>query len=283
MGCNGWNHPPNCDCGWGGEFYESSSITEHWQRFSSYNVPNAHCPYCGEAVFFYRSPFNGSVYFDDLGPPWPKHPCMDTENLQIEKVRPANSLSSRIYSRLMKREMVWIPILCFNVQCHPEWPSVVVIKMLSQAGIFITLYAKFNLANLDYRTPFLIRTISKNLVFEISTLDVRAAAPSEVRFNASTTLKGLRAQLAILTSNEKVQSEPRSTPKQDKKRVNKLNTLTPQSMKKKQKLSQANLAVVVLPMLVKKKKHKNRTKINPADVPVTYRGTAGIPKKPGTS
>lgn len=27
---------------------------------------------------FYRSPDNGKVYFDRLGPPWDKHPCMDT-------------------------------------------------------------------------------------------------------------------------------------------------------------------------------------------------------------
>jgi hypothetical protein len=28
-------------------------------------------------VFFYRSPHNGRVFFDDVGWPWPKHPCTD--------------------------------------------------------------------------------------------------------------------------------------------------------------------------------------------------------------
>lgn len=28
-------------------------------------------------MFFYQSPFGGRVFFDDLGPPWPKHPCTD--------------------------------------------------------------------------------------------------------------------------------------------------------------------------------------------------------------
>ena len=39
--------------------------------------PNARCPVCGDQVYFYRSSDGGSVYFDELGPPWPKHPCMD--------------------------------------------------------------------------------------------------------------------------------------------------------------------------------------------------------------
>ena len=43
----------------------------------SYVNPNAHCPVCGALVYFYRSPFDGRVYFDDLGWPWPKHSCTD--------------------------------------------------------------------------------------------------------------------------------------------------------------------------------------------------------------
>lgn len=39
--------------------------------------PNARCPICGAAVFFYSNGFGSRVYFDALGPPWPKHPCMD--------------------------------------------------------------------------------------------------------------------------------------------------------------------------------------------------------------
>jgi len=48
-------------------------------REDSYTVPNAKCPCCGEDVFFYRSPYGGAVFFDELGPPWPKHPCTITE------------------------------------------------------------------------------------------------------------------------------------------------------------------------------------------------------------
>ena len=41
-------------------------------------VPNARCPICQESVWFYRNPNGGCAYFDDLGWPWPKHPCMDS-------------------------------------------------------------------------------------------------------------------------------------------------------------------------------------------------------------
>lgn len=100
MGCNAWNHPPGCNCGWGGDTggggwqggsHGAASSVRHvpsadgliWKsdRQPSHNSfvnPNAKCPVCGQAVFFYRSPFGGQVFFDELGPPWPKHPCTDS-------------------------------------------------------------------------------------------------------------------------------------------------------------------------------------------------------------
>jgi hypothetical protein len=42
--------------------------------------PNANCPVCGAQVFFYQNEHGSRVFFDELGPPWPKHPC--TDNIQ---------------------------------------------------------------------------------------------------------------------------------------------------------------------------------------------------------
>lgn len=42
-----------------------------------YIKPNAKCPECGEPVFYYQNEFGSRVFFDELGPPWPKHPCTD--------------------------------------------------------------------------------------------------------------------------------------------------------------------------------------------------------------
>ncbi len=38
--------------------------------------PNARCPVCGAEVYFYANAQGSRVYFDEMGPPWPKHPCM---------------------------------------------------------------------------------------------------------------------------------------------------------------------------------------------------------------
>lgn len=92
--CNAWNHSPSCPCGFGGvghagrsgfgsyDWSPPSIIPSSWATsisgtYESYVNPNAVCPVCGAAVFFYRSPYGGRVFFDELGPPWPKHPCTD--------------------------------------------------------------------------------------------------------------------------------------------------------------------------------------------------------------
>ncbi|WP_091106580.1 DUF1707 domain-containing protein [Micromonospora citrea] len=43
--------------------------------------PNASCPVCGAAVYFYANEHGSRVFFDELGPPWPKHPCTDNPAL----------------------------------------------------------------------------------------------------------------------------------------------------------------------------------------------------------
>ena len=95
--CNAWNHPADCNCGWGGDGqfggfggygggggYSTFRSTSDGQVFEfpfitypSYVNPNARCPVCGASVYFYQSPYGGRVFFDELGPPWPKHPCTD--------------------------------------------------------------------------------------------------------------------------------------------------------------------------------------------------------------
>ncbi len=45
-------------------------------------IPNAKCPRCAQAVWFYRNPNGGCAYFDELDNPWPRHPCMDSSSLQ---------------------------------------------------------------------------------------------------------------------------------------------------------------------------------------------------------
>lgn len=53
--------------------------------------PNATCPVCGQGVYFIQAENGGRVYFDELGPPWPKHFC--TENSGIRN--PAHAETNR--------------------------------------------------------------------------------------------------------------------------------------------------------------------------------------------
>jgi len=89
MGCNGWNHPPGCDCGWGGQYHgdyggfshtptPKVQTTPSWSLAQFSITRNAQCPVCGAPVFFYKNNEGSRVFFDSLGPPWPKHPCTDS-------------------------------------------------------------------------------------------------------------------------------------------------------------------------------------------------------------
>jgi Uri superfamily endonuclease len=55
------------------------------RKIDSYTQYNAKCPVCRNPVYFYQSPDGGRVFFDDLGPPWPKHPCTDNPLKRVER------------------------------------------------------------------------------------------------------------------------------------------------------------------------------------------------------
>lgn len=93
----GFNHYPDCACGWCVNYGRMSRATRvrllddlrHRDALTllkgnsartisgCYINPNAKCPICGDAVYFYANEHGSRVFFDDLGPPWPKHPCTD--------------------------------------------------------------------------------------------------------------------------------------------------------------------------------------------------------------
>lgn len=52
-----------------------------------YVNPNAKCPVCRAPVFFYANEHGSRVFFDDLGPPWPKHPCTDIPRDYVPRSR----------------------------------------------------------------------------------------------------------------------------------------------------------------------------------------------------
>jgi hypothetical protein len=101
--CNANNHPPFCECGWGGGnntggaragtanrtpgIYIGRKLVDvapkqlqdgklTYYHFSGRNFcKKSKCQYCGSDVYFIRHN-DGCAFFDELGYPWPKHDCL---------------------------------------------------------------------------------------------------------------------------------------------------------------------------------------------------------------
>jgi hypothetical protein len=162
MGCNAWNHSPSCNCGWGGVNYlspERPGLLPRVNEFGtsqSFTTPNARCPICGDSVFFYRSPSGGAVFFDELGPPWPKHPCMESSSSPY--IRVINSPAVPKPLSLGYEKDGWNPIRVTNIA--PTSTKDIVAIAVSTAHTSQILYAAFNHELLDSSAPWLIKLIN---------------------------------------------------------------------------------------------------------------------------
>ena len=54
-----------------------------WGRRSR-TIPTR-CRFCGAKVFYYEDEFGSKVFFDELGPPWPKHSCAKYEAFLLQQ------------------------------------------------------------------------------------------------------------------------------------------------------------------------------------------------------
>ena len=50
--------------------------------YPTYIHPNAQCPHCYGLVYFYQSARGIWTLFDELGPPWPVHGCMEESSVR---------------------------------------------------------------------------------------------------------------------------------------------------------------------------------------------------------
>ncbi len=61
----------------------ASSLWSEGHARCDLGVPITHptvCPLCGAIIFFHTNGNGDCVFFDDLGPPWPKHACLSNED-----------------------------------------------------------------------------------------------------------------------------------------------------------------------------------------------------------
>jgi hypothetical protein len=124
--CNAWNHPPGCDCGWGGGDYGGgggvstvSNNTTIADKVLANKIANeikdaetypTQCWWCGEEVFYHTNGFGDSVLFDSLGSPWRVHSCWknywneqrrDKNSNSVEKSLILRTLDGKQFKRLL--------------------------------------------------------------------------------------------------------------------------------------------------------------------------------------
>jgi len=90
--------------------------------------PNALCPVCGAEVFFYSNEYGSRVYFDDLGPPWPKHPCTDTSTGSVRSQSEPGLASATSPSRIRAS------IQYDSAPDHAHIPGVFVVSEVEKRG-----------------------------------------------------------------------------------------------------------------------------------------------------
>lgn len=119
-------------------------------RAARFVSPNANCPVCGDPVFFYQNEYGSRVFFDELGPPWPKHPC--TDNANFTRRRKGNAVAEHSEPRGRDVEDVatienWITSMGIDPQFEFEekyrtkpWVIASVAKRIKgAAGVFLVV------------------------------------------------------------------------------------------------------------------------------------------------
>lgn len=80
----------------------------HYKAPNAFTIPNVTCQRCGAKVFYYEHPNGARVLFDQLGPPWPKHPCYEvTQKGKVRKpavTKPCTDWASW-------RQGLWSPVI----------------------------------------------------------------------------------------------------------------------------------------------------------------------------
>jgi hypothetical protein len=128
----GYNHLSTCMCGWcvgGWRNHGSKTVAEPVSRpfwtvrwtYDSFTVPNVVCRYCNAVVFFHQAWNGGRVFFDALGPPWPKHECMAASSEPDVRSITADDRSLQAEHTPAWKTEGWTPIRVERTSREDEW------------------------------------------------------------------------------------------------------------------------------------------------------------------
>lgn len=164
----GHNHYPWCTCGWcvkhGMGVAARTKLAMDFDRYSARRFleqhgvlrslsacfvdHNARCPECGAAVYYYENAAGSRVYFDELGPPWPKHPCTDrkpdSRPRSSAEIKPPRPRARGLMLELIEKASVvaeW-PSFALRGDADEAWSLIHVLDS-ERAGFLSTVKAEF--------------------------------------------------------------------------------------------------------------------------------------------
>lgn len=148
--------------------FQSSSYYRSPYTYESYVNPNASCPVCGDRVFFYQSPYGGRVFFDALGPPWPKHPCTDNSGYKPQPLSAASPISADFVYQWQSQG--WKPFICTKLETN-EGGFTRVSGKIEGKGTTLRLYIMGSSRWLGI-SPTLIKTARNSSKYSIATFSL---------------------------------------------------------------------------------------------------------------
>lgn len=87
---------------------------------------NVQCPVCGALVFHYKHINGNTVYFEELGPPWPKHLCSNNTQALLTAPKLINKYKQPLFSQNTNSTQTnWINDISSN---GFKWPSTLAYK-----------------------------------------------------------------------------------------------------------------------------------------------------------
>jgi hypothetical protein len=200
--CNAWNHPQDCRCGWGGVGHAGRAVAQNniskgvankFYELESYLVPNAKCPVCKSYVFFYQSENGGRVFFDRLGPPWPKHPCTDANSatgadFYVKHLSEENNLP-------ISNDSAWKPLIVLDITPLPPKFNVFRVRALTHEAEKITIYT--SKSKLKSRAPYYIKFLDEG-EYEVSTVEVSKGSISNIKFRVFNHLSDVKVYSVVI-------------------------------------------------------------------------------------
>lgn len=143
--CNGRNHSLYCPCAFGPRSRRAVPVSSGppiatWYAQEDFTRPTT-CPRCGSTSVWFVRHNGGSVWFDSLGQPWPKHGCFDDG-------RPVSRLREQVSRLTAHGRRPGVGIILQTVATHPGYCGRIAIRCFDGAMLDRVFFTPTDLTKL---------------------------------------------------------------------------------------------------------------------------------------